>query len=177
MTAINRHHALAEYIAMGVGPSLAALYRRYAAEIPNGPPPAEITLKKWSQRYGWAAAARRHDENVGRRLLEQLEGEAVNRGFDRVQALLGAAQACLDDAAKIRLSGVGTAQDKKALISAAIDALKMVQVLTGGVSERQERVGGMAQEARDLLRALEARARQRGLAAKVIEGEVVPVEL
>lgn len=163
MPSVTNQQALADYLAMGADRSLAALYRRYAAEIPQGAP-AEITLKKWSQRHGWAAAARRHDQNVGRRLLEQVETEAVKRGFDRAQALMVAAEACLDDAAKIRLDGVGTAHDKKALISAAIEAIKMVQVLTGGVADRQERVAGFAEEAREALRQLE-QARRDGVRA------------
>jgi hypothetical protein len=101
----------------------------------------------------------------------------VKAEFDRVGMLIKVAQQCRDDALKIQVSPKGaTAQDRKALVSTAVDAIKAVEVLTGGVSDRQERVGGMAQEARDLLKALEARARERGLAAKVIEGEAVPVE-
>jgi hypothetical protein len=62
------------------------------------------------------------------------------------------AQACLEQAATIRLNGAGTASDKKALISAAGDAMKAGEVLTGGVLDRQERAAGMAQEAREALR-------------------------
>lgn len=161
MTAITHYQALAEYLAMGADRSLAGLYRRYKAEIPNGAP-AEITLKKWSQRYGWAAAARRHDENVGRRLLEHVEDEAAKRGFDRVQALMDAAQACLEDAAAIRLKGEGSATDKRALLSAAIDCIKMIELLTGGVTDRQERAAAFPEEAKRILNELAARQRDRG---------------
>jgi hypothetical protein len=60
----------------------------------------------------------------------------------------------------MRIVGEGTAAEKKALITAAIDAIKMVEVLTGGVSDRQERVAGMADEAKRALQQLEEQKRR-----------------
>jgi hypothetical protein len=51
------------------------------------------------------------------------------------------------------------ASDIRALVTAAVDAIKMVEVLTGGVSDRAIRVGGLAEEALTLLRQLEAQKR------------------
>jgi hypothetical protein len=65
----------------------------------------------------------------------------------------------------IRLHGVGTASDKAALIRAAIDALKMIEVLTGGVSERREQQAGIAEEGKEAPRAFEFG--QKAFAARI----------
>ena len=67
----------------------------------------------------------------------------------RLRSIRRRVETSFEDAATIRLNGVGTAANEKVLISAAIDAMKMVEGRMGGVSDRQERsVGGTARLAR-----------------------------
>ncbi len=147
--------------------SPARLHRQYADEMPN--PPALITLKKWSSQYGWAEKVAQHDANVARRLVARTETAMTNAEFDRVAALMKVARKCLDAAAAIDVPAHGaTAQDVKALASAGIDCIKLSEVLTGGVSDRQDS-GAMAREARDLLRVLQDRARRGEFRPPVID--------
>src|SRR5262249_49509213 len=60
---------------------------------------------------------------------------------------------------EMRISSTSSPQDLKALVSTAIDAIKMVEVLTGGVSDRAERNDVLAHEALVLLKELEAQKR------------------
>jgi hypothetical protein len=159
MPRISHSEGLADYLAMGEDRSLAKLHDRYASEHPEGVPALE-TLKSWSKKHGWQAVAVQFDKDARARLVSRTRNMVVERQFDRVAALAEAAQACLEDANAMRIVGEGTAAEKKALITAAIDAIKMVEVLTGGVSDRQERVAGMADEAKRALQQLEEQKRR-----------------
>lgn len=126
------------------------------------------TLKDWSVKFGWQALVKQFDADAQRRLVERTQTIVVSRNLSRVEALSLVADQCLEDAASIRVDGRGaSAQDKKALLSAAIEAVKMIEVLTGGVSDRQEKVAAMSSKATDALRELEARARRRELAPMI----------
>jgi hypothetical protein len=119
-------------------------------------PPSFATLAVWSRRGHWQAAAA-HDEFVGNALVARLRETAVEEQFDRVTALTKLAQSCLDGANEIELDPtLLSASDIRALVSAAIDAIKMTEVLTGGVSDRAANDAGLAEEAVALLRRLEA---------------------
>ncbi len=132
-------------------------------------PPALITLKKWSSQHGWAEKAALHDANVARRLVARTETAMTNAEFDRVAALMKVARKCLDAAAAIEVPAHGaTAQDVKAFAATGIDCIKLSEVLTGGVSDRQES-GAMTREARELLRVLEERARRGEFRQPVID--------
>lgn len=155
---------------MGPQRSIAKLRRVYSAETPDGAPSIE-TLKAWSGRFGWVALSKQFDEEGRGRLIERTQTAVVNREFNRVQMLTEAAAQCLDQANAIVVAASGaSASDKATLMRAAIDAMKMVEVLTGGVSDRQERTAGLATEARDLLAQLERKAK-----ARIIDVKAEPV--
>jgi hypothetical protein len=156
---ITPQQALVDYLALGGERSLRRLVQRYD-EIGMKNPPSFATVGLWSSRFGWDRKAHEHDEFVGAALLSRLRDEVVQREFDRVAALMKVAQRCLEVAAAIEIDErSATAADIKALTTTAIDAIKMVEVLTGGVSERTASATGIADEARQLLRQLERRGR------------------
>ena len=157
--AVTPVEALADYLALGAQRSIRLLHQKYMDEI-NTKAPCLRTLLTWSGRYRWSAAAADHDRAVGEQLLARVKESAVARGFDRAEMLLRVAHRCLDAALEmpLPLEG-GTAHDLRALVSAAIDAIKTVELLCGGATERAEQRQGMAEEALALLRQLEQRRR------------------
>jgi hypothetical protein len=156
---LTRQQSLVDYLALGAERSLRRLARHYD-EIRTENPPSFATLALWSRRDQWQAAAAAHDEYVGAALVARLRATAVQDQFDRVTALTKLAQACLDTANEIELHAeMLSVSDIRALVTAAIDAIKMVEVLTGGVSDRAASAGGVAEEALVLLRQLEAQKR------------------
>jgi hypothetical protein len=169
MVAITPQAALVDYLALGHARSLRTLRRHYTESGTAGPPSFAL-IGRWSKRYGWAAAAAEHDEKLGIALRSRLEEAAISRAFDRVEALLRSAQSCLDEALQIRVSAHGaSAQDKRTLIEAAISAIKMAEVLSGGVSERrEERSESIAAEALAALQALAAAKRAQALPAPAV---------
>jgi hypothetical protein len=155
---ITAAEALADYLAMGAERSISKLFRRYS-ESNLAKPPAEITLKWWSRRDHWVEQAREFDERVGRRLRARAETAAVRQSFNRVAALNTVAQRCLEVAAYSEIENATSAADIRALVTAAVDAIKLTEVLTGGVSDRIESARGIAAEARELLQKLERQKR------------------
>jgi hypothetical protein len=156
---LTRQQSLVDYLALGAERSLRGLARHYD-EIRTENPPSFATLAVWSRRDRWQAAAAAHDEYVGTALVARLRETAVQEQFDRVTALTKLAQSCLDAANKIELDAeMLSVSDIRALVSAAIDAIKMIEVLTGGVSDRAANDAGLAEEAVALLRQLEAQKR------------------
>jgi transposase-like protein len=120
------------------------------------------TIAAWSRSGNWADAAVQHDEYAASALLLRLGESSVQRSFDRVEALTNLARGLLETAAETAKDvTIATAGDIKALVSTAIDAIKMVEVLTGGVSNREDRRTGIAEEAMVLLREIEEDKRQR----------------
>jgi hypothetical protein len=155
---ISPGEALADYLAMGAERSINKLFRRYS-DSNLAKPPAEITLKWWSRRDHWVEQAREFDERVGRRLRARAETAAVKQSFNRIAALNAVAQRCLEVAAHSNIESATSAADIRALVTAAVDAIKLVEVLTGGVSDRTESARGIAAEARELLQKLERQKR------------------
>src|SRR6516165_2233650 len=156
---ITPQQALVDYLALGGERSLRRLVQHYN-EIRMKNPPSFATVALWSSRFGWDRKAREHDDFVGAALLSRLRDEAVRREFDRVAVLMKVAQRCLEVAAAIDIDeSSATVADIKALTTTAIDAIKMVEVLTGGISERTASATGIAEEARQLLRQLDQRRR------------------
>jgi hypothetical protein len=152
---------------MGAERSISKLFRRYSeSDLAN--PPAEITLKWWSRRDHWVEAAREFDERVGRRLRARAETAAVKQSFNRVAALNAVAQRCLEVAAHGEIENATSAADMRALVAAAVEAIKLAEVLTGGVSDRTESARGIAAEAKELLQKLEEQKRG-GIAAHPLQ--------
>jgi hypothetical protein len=156
---ITPQQALVDYLALGGERSLRRLVQHYD-EIGMRNSPSFATVALWSSRFGWDRKAREHDDFVGAALLSRLRDEAVRREFDRVAALMKVAQRCLEVAATVDIDeSSATVADIKALTTTAIDAIKMVEVLTGGVSDRTESARGIATEAKELLQKLEQQKR------------------
>ena len=150
----TRTYLIDETIVVDPGPDIASHVDAIARAMPN-----LRTILKWSARDSWVETTARYDAEVAAELRARMRQVERPAPLDWVAALERVAQQCLEDVVRIRLSGAGTAADKKALITAAIDCIKMVEVLTGGVTERKEQVAGLAEEARVALRRLEARRR------------------
>ncbi len=102
-------------------------------------PPALITLKTWSVRYSWQAAAAQHDARVASKVAEKAEEAAVEQGFDHVKALHDVADKALRkvidglDAESIKADD---AYQMAALVNSALGAIRGVQLLTGKPTER-----------------------------------------
>jgi hypothetical protein len=100
-------------------------------------------------------------------LLPRLEVHAQGPAHP-LEAAVPDPQRCLEVAAAVDIDeSSATPADIKALTTTAIDAIKMVEVLTGGVSERTATATGIADEARQLLRQLEQRRRGGGALSPV----------
>ncbi len=134
---IKHQRALADYLALGPGRSIEKLHRRYIENAPK--PPCLRSLKGWSTRYGWKAKAVEYDERVATQVAERAETAAVEQGFDHVKALTKVADKALRkviaglDAEEIE---AGDAYQMAALVNSALGAIKGVQLLTGGATER-----------------------------------------
>jgi hypothetical protein len=134
MSKVTQEQAFAHYLMLGSHRSFEKLRTFYASATP--PQTVSIdTLKYWSRKHGWVAKAATHDEQVAGRLAERAEREDAQRQWNNVESLLQVAQRCLDAVAKAQIS-VATPQDLRALVTAAIEGIKMAEVLTGGVSDR-----------------------------------------
>lgn len=153
--------ALSIYLGMGSDRSLPAVRAKLGSDAGVEVPTAR-TFEEWSSKFGWVRAAEEFDAKAGARLVARTQTAVVRAGFDRVLSLTMLAQRCLDTANAASLDpGDINAADIRALTSTAIEAIKTIEVLTGGVSDRTERAGGMATEARELLRRLEEQKRAR----------------
>jgi hypothetical protein len=161
MRKVTPQEALSLYLGLGAERSLTVLRQRLIDDA-SIEPVALRTLADWSSRDGWVRAAEEFDAKASARLVARTQTAVVRAGFDRVMSLTMLAQRCLDlaNAATLDPSSLNAA-DIRSLASTAIEAIKSVEVLTGGVSDRTERAGGMATEARELLRQLEAQKRAR----------------
>jgi hypothetical protein len=156
---ISRDEALALYLRLGGRRSLTRLHR----QITETTPAAAVclrTLKEWSRRYSWTRRAAEFDAGAAHRLVERAQRDIVEEQFDRIRSLRIVAKNCLEAAGAIEIDlSSGTAAEIRTLTTTAIDAIKMIEVLTGGVSDRIESGGGIATEARELLQKLEGQKR------------------
>ena len=134
---VKHDRGLADFFALGPDRSLGKLFERYTKIMLK--PPALITLKTWSVRYSWQAAAAQHDARVASKVAEKAEAAAVEQGFDHVQALHSVADKALRkvidglDAESIKADD---AYQMAALVNSALGAIKGVQLLTGQATNR-----------------------------------------
>jgi hypothetical protein len=156
---ISRDEALGLYLRLGGRRSLTRLHR----QITETTPAAAVclrTLKEWSRRYSWTRRAADFDADAAHRLVERAQRDIVEEQFDRIRSLRIVAKNCLDAAGAIEIDpSSGTAAEVRTLTTTAIDAIKMIEVLTGGVSDRTETARGIAIEAKELLQKLEQQKR------------------
>jgi hypothetical protein len=156
---ISRDEALGLYLRLGGRRSLTRLHR----QITETTPAAAVclrTLKEWSRRYSWTRRAADFDADAAHRLIERAQRDIVEEQFDRIRSLRIVAKHCLEAAGAIEIDpSSGTAAEVRTLTTTAIDAIRMIEVLTGGVSDRTETARGIAAEAKDLLQKLERQKR------------------
>jgi hypothetical protein len=136
------------YLAMGPGRSLDKLHRNCTE---SGLKVGRSTLAVWSRKHGWPALAAEHDAKVGAKVEKKLaEREANTRAAVAGKYLDFSSDAI--DQARAALAG---ADSVKEIIEAAVAATKQSEVMTGGVSDRQQRVEGEEEEAAKVQREAE----------------------
>ena len=134
---IKHQQGLADFLRLGPDRSLEKLYFWYTENVPK--PPAISTLKIWSTRYGWQAKAAAHDARVASRVAEKAEKAAVEETWDQVKALTVVARKTLQkvvDGLEGESIKADDAYQLAALTNSALAAIKGVQLLTGGPTER-----------------------------------------
>jgi hypothetical protein len=156
---ISRDEAFAAFLRLGAGRSLRQLHRYLTTSAP-GKRVSLRTIKEWSRRGGWIEKAVEFDTDAAQRLVERAKNDIVDEQFDRIRGLRVVVQHCLDAAGAIDIDlSSGTAAEVRTLTTTAIDAIKMIEVLTGGVSDRTESARSIAAEAKELLQNLERQKR------------------
>jgi hypothetical protein len=132
------------------------------------------TLNSWSQLHSWQERCREHDERLAKGKAAT-EGEPFDPDFDIEEALLHNAQIALNRALKADIA-VETPHQQKALIDAAINAVKIVDMRRGG----RQTTGEIANSKRKFIEAvqkIEARIRAAHAAEKpIIDVQAEPVE-
>lgn len=141
---ISRQEALETYLALGPGRSFTRLLNAYRADT-SVRVPALATVKKWSQKEGWAERAAEFDAMVAARTSEKsIENAAEHRALTS-DALSDAASKMLDKALLLvgKLDGEGGEDSVKAIEVLTDQLVALSQhatVLSGGVSDRREEV-------------------------------------
>ena len=130
------------------------------------------TLANWSRQHSWQERVVEYD----RELMGGQRGpiEVLDPNFDRVDALLKVAYLALT---RVLQSNpiVRSPQDAKALIDAANNALKLVELLRAREPDRQN--GDASRERMfEVIEAIEARIRAAGRAQmQIIDGDAIAV--
>jgi len=137
MAGITPEQALAIYLEMGADRSIAKLHQRLTEIAPSAP--VLRTLKSWSKSGDWVRKAAAHDAQVGKRLIDKVETAQVKEQWSVLQKLEAAIDIALD-VENLRLAaGMASSKgDFAASLKAAVEAIKLREVMTGGVSERSE---------------------------------------
>ena len=102
-------------------------------------PPALVTIESWSNRFGWVAQAKKHDERVSARLEEKAEDTAVEQTWDKITTLTSLAEKALDKAIAGLDSGTIKTDDAyqiQALLNSAVTALKHIELVSGRATSR-----------------------------------------
>lgn len=143
---VKHGEGLNDYLMLGADRSLEKLCRQYAETMLR--PPALVTLKLWSAKHSWQAKAAQHDARVASQVAEKAEEAAVEQGLDHVQALTAVADKALRkviDGLEGESIQADDAYKLAALVNSALGAIKGVQLLTGGPTERIG-VGGLPKD-------------------------------
>lgn len=152
---IKEPEARATYIAMGSQRSLRALREKLVQEYGTGAPSlAAITL--WSAKNKWQEAVKEYDRRVSDEIAFRAVKADARATFDAIKALTEAAEIALE-AATLRNAAVEAAAkgDVRGMIAAGVEALKLKEVLNGGVSDRTGTVSEREREVEDQLAVLE----------------------
>jgi len=130
------------------------------------------TLANWSGQHSWQERVAEYDRDLTKGL--QVQAEDLDPNFDRRDTLLKAAHLAL---LRVLQSNpiVRTPQDAKALIDAANNAIKLVELLRANEVDRQGS-GETKKRMFAVLASIEARIREAGRAQpQTIDGEAVMV--
>jgi len=130
------------------------------------------TLANWSKQHSWQWRVTEYDRDLTKGA--QVQVEVLDPNFDQRDALLKAAHLAL---MRVLQSNpvVRTAQDAKALIDAANNAIKLVELLRANDGDRKGS-GERTKHMFEVLEAIEARIRGAGRAqSRAIDGEAAMV--
>ena len=130
------------------------------------------TLANWSGQHSWQERVAEYDRDLTKGF--QGQAEDLDPNFDQRDALLRAAHLAL---LRVLQSNpiVRTPQDAKALIDAANNAIKLVELLRANDGARKSSSDGK-KSMFEVLESIEARIRNAGRAQpRTIEGEAVMV--
>ena len=130
------------------------------------------TLANWSGQHSWQERVAEYDRDLTKGF--QVQAEDLDPNFDRRDTLLKAAHLAL---LRVLQSNpiVRTPQDAKALIDAANNAIKLVELLRANEVDRQGS-GETKKRMFEVLESIEARIREAGRAQpQTIDGEAVMV--
>ena len=130
------------------------------------------TLANWSQQHSWQARVADYDRDLTKGF--QIRADDLDPNFDWRDTLLKAAHLAL---LRVLQSNpvVRTPQDAKALIDAANNAIKLVELLRANDGARKGSSDGKKRMF-EVLESIEARIREAGRAqSRTIDGEAVMV--
>ena len=130
------------------------------------------TLANWSGQHSWQERVAEYDRDLTKGF--QVQAEDLDPNFDRRDTLLKAAHLAL---LRVLQSNpiVRTPQDAKALIDAANNAIKLVELLRANEVDRQGS-GETKKRMFAVLESIEARIREAGRTQpQMIDGEAVMV--
>ena len=130
------------------------------------------TLVNWSGQHSWQERVAEYDRDLTKGF--QVQAEDLDPNFDRRDTLLKAAHLAL---LRVLQSNpiVRTPQDAKALIDAANNAIKLVELR--GANDIDRKSGSESRKRMfEILQSIEARIREAGRAqSRTIDGEAVMV--
>lgn len=137
--------AFQRYCMLGEGRTLKGLYESWKAHDAVACPTYD-TLSAWSTRYGWRDRVAAHDERVAKQVMLTMEEREAAQRVDAIRALNGSIDLCgklieramaMEGNTPVKIASAG---DLKLVVSTLIEAMKQREVMTGGVSDRQERI-------------------------------------
>lgn len=134
---------------------------------------APRVLNQWSKEHSWQDRLRVHDDEAAKAAAVAAPNPDYDPNFDVEEALLHSAQIALTRALTANVT-VSTPHQQKALIDAAINGLKAVEMRRQGRRDKGE-TAGQSKRITGMLEAIEERIRA-ALAGKPKEGEVIDVE-
>ena len=102
------------------------------------------TLWNWSSKNNWLELAKQHDLKVSEKLNKKIINNEVNKQEKILNDLQETSYLALQKVTTALKSNVmkeiDTPQDIKSLVNSVTDAMKMYNIMTGGITSRSERI-------------------------------------
>ena len=102
------------------------------------------TLWNWSSKNNWLDLAKQHDLKVSEKLNKRIINNEVNKQEKILSDLQDTSYLALQKVTAALKSNVmkeiDTPQDIKALVNSVTDAMKMFNIMTGGITSRSESI-------------------------------------